>query len=440
MASQGHDDYSLSRVPPEGKQAVWKITMIRLGGISCLPMLMLGAVLGYGMTFKSAVLAIILGSVILQIVGWAIGTIAAREGLSTSLITRWAGFGKFGSSLIGLVIAITCFGWFGIQNSVFAEGLFQATGILNFTGWSIIAGIGTTIIVIYGIRFLSITANIALPLFLIGVFWAFAKMLAGSQVGILALEPGPGPQLSMTAAIVMVAGGFMLGAILTPDYSRFIKNGKQVFWMVLISTFAGELGMGIIGSLMAHAAKSADVTTIMISLSGVIGLILVIFSTIKINDINLYSGSLGITNFFNVVFGVKWNRATVTLIIGGIGTILSILGVLNFFTGFLTLLGTYLPPVASIIIVDYFFLKRNREMLDESKATTGSLPNKVEVWNPISIIAWIGGGICGQFIAWGIPSVNALVAGGLIYFALIKIYAAAKGSAMFKMTDSKEVA
>jgi len=440
MVSQGHDDYSLTRVPLEGKQAVWKITMIRLGGLSCLPMLMLGAILGYSMSFKNAILAVILGSVILQVVGWAIGAIAAREGLSTSLITRWTGFGKFGSALIGLIFAITNFGWFGIQNSVFAEGLYKVTGIFNFTIWAIICGIGVTLIVIYGIKFMSITANIALPLFFIGLFWAFAKMLAGRDLGTLISEPAPGDTITMISAAVMVAGGFMLGAIVTADYSRFLKTNKQVFWMVLISTFVGELGMSIIGMLMARATKSSDVTTIIISLSGAIGLLLVVFSTLKINDLNLYGGSLGITNFFNLAFGVTWNRAMVTLVIGILGTILSVLGVLNYLTNYLILLGTYMPPVAAIIIVDYFILKRNRKMLDESRAANGSLPDKMEVWNPMALIAWIIGGLCGQFITWGICSVNALVAGGMAYFVLMKIYAATKGTSLFKMTEVKKEA
>lgn len=437
MSSQGHDDYSIERVPVDAKQPTWKITMVRMGCVACIPMLMVGATLGYSMKFWDGFLALVLGSVILQIVGWAVGTIAATEGLSTSLIARWAGFGKFGSSLIGAIIAIVSFGWFGIQNSVFAEGLFQSTGILNFTIWAIITGVGTTLIVVYGIKIMNITAIIALPLFLIGVIWAFGIMLAKSQVGGLTTEAAPGPILPLTAAIVMVAGGFMMGAVYTPDYSRFLRNGKQVFWMVLISTFGGELGIGVLAMLMAHAVKSADIVTIMLSLSGILGVMLVVFATIKANDINLYSGSLGITNFFNLAFGVRWNRATVTLITGVIGTILSVLGVLNFFINFMTILGTYLPPVAAIIVVDYYILKRNRQILDESREV-GQLPGKVEIWNPVSIIAWIIGGLCGQFITWGIPSITSLVVGGLSYFVLIKIYASAKGTSTFKTTETKD--
>src|SRR5699024_8449742 len=98
MASEHDIDYSLSRVPDEAKQPFWRVLFIRIGAICCVSQLMLGASLGFGLTFWDAFLATMLGSVLLQVVSWALGTAAAREGLSTSLLSRWAGFGKVGSA------------------------------------------------------------------------------------------------------------------------------------------------------------------------------------------------------------------------------------------------------------------------------------------------------------------------------------------------------
>ena len=114
MAPENDIDYSLSRVPDEAKQPFWRILFIRIGAICCVSQLMLGAALGYGLTFWDAFLATMLGSVLLQVVSWALGTAAAREGLSTSLLSRWTGFGKVGSALFGGVVAISMVGWFGV--------------------------------------------------------------------------------------------------------------------------------------------------------------------------------------------------------------------------------------------------------------------------------------------------------------------------------------
>ena len=51
MAPENDIDYSLSRVPDEAKQPFWRILFIRIGAICCVSQLMLGAALGYGLTF-----------------------------------------------------------------------------------------------------------------------------------------------------------------------------------------------------------------------------------------------------------------------------------------------------------------------------------------------------------------------------------------------------
>ena len=62
MANEPIDnDYSLSRVPEGAKQPLWQILMIRIGAICCVSQLVLGATLGYGMSFWGAFWATMLG-------------------------------------------------------------------------------------------------------------------------------------------------------------------------------------------------------------------------------------------------------------------------------------------------------------------------------------------------------------------------------------------
>lgn len=420
-AREAHDDHSLRRVPVADKRPMWQVLVVRLGYFACVSQLMLGAQLGYGMTFSNAFWAVMFGSVILQAIGFAVGLAAAKEGLSTALLTRWTGFGKIGSALIGLAIALSLTGWFGVQNSVFATGLHEATGLFSVPVWSVITGLALTALVVYGFKQLSYTANIALPLFLLAVGIAAYHMLADASIGQLMSTPPAGPELPMNVAITMVTGGFIVGVATTPDISRFVTTWKQVFWMTLISTFVGELSICLIAVLMAHAVKSPDVVTIMISLSGWLGASIVLFSTVKINDINLYSSSLGLTNALNIFFKKDFNRGTMTIVVGLLGTVMSVAGIIDQFIGFLVLLGVVIPPVVGVIFVDYFILKRSRRELDESRAT-GELPAHCELWNPVSIIAWVVGFLVGYFVTgFGVPSINSLIVAGLVYFIGMKI-------------------
>lgn len=420
------DDYSLTRVPESAKQPMWRATLIRLGALACVSQLMIGAELGYKMTFMQSMLAVFLGSVLLQVVGYGIGVAAAREGLSTSMLARWTGFGSLGSALIGLVIAICLTGWFGVQNAVFAKGMLKATGILNFEIWAVITGVAVVAIVTFGFKMLSITANIAFPLFMLAVAIAFIQMVTNHNIGDLMTGAAPAPvdeRLSMAQATTIVAGGFIIGAVTTPDLSRFLRKPKEVFWMVAISTFVGELGMCAIAVLLAHAAKSSDILSIMLGIAGWLSAAIVMFSTIKTNDFNLYSASLGITTSLNAFFKRLFDRGTVTIIVGVAGTILSAFGIMENFASFLIVLGVAVPPIASIMMIDYFLLKRDRKTLDDAREK-GELPKTVEALNPIAIVSWIIGFLVGYFLKSGIPTLNAILASAVAYWALSLAYQA----------------
>ncbi|HWQ76025.1 MAG TPA: cytosine permease [Syntrophomonas sp.] len=435
-----YDDYSVIRVAPEDRRSMWRVTVVRLGYFACTSQLLLGATLGYGMKFWDAFWAVFWGSVILETIGLAVGIMAAKEGMSTSLLTRWSGFGKIGSFLIGLIVAISLTGWFGVQNGITAIGMHQATGWFNVPVWSMITGLALVAIVAYGFKILSWTANIALPLFLLAVGIAAYHMLSGQPLSALIASPAPGPALSFAVATTMVTGGFVVGVATTPDIARFLNKGTDVLWMTIISTFVGELGICLIAVLMAHAAKSSDIITIMITLSGWLGAAIVIFSTLKINDINLYSSSLGLTNAVNIVSRRKISRVTITIILGVIGSILSAIGIVDKFIGFLVLLGVAIPPVVGVMVIDYFILKRHRQELDESKMNSNGLPPETEIWNPIAIISWICGFLIGYFIEAGIPSINSLLAAGIIYYAGMKLYGAATKTSVvqFKKISTME--
>lgn len=424
MASKQNaaDDYSLSRVPTGARLPMWEVMLVRVGALTSLAQFMMGAAIGYGMTFWQAFWATMFGSVILEVVSFLIGVSGAREGLSTSLLTRWTGFGKYGSGILGLVIAIGCIGWFGIQNSVFANGINQALGgALGFPLAATLTGLFVTLIVIFGFKWLSWTARIAVPGFMAVIAFGIYQVLREHNLGDLIASPAPGPTLSIGVGATMVAGGYMIGAIITPDMSRYCRNGKDVLWMTLIGTIIGEFGVNLIAVLMAHAVGSSDVVTIILNTTGWLGAAIVIFATIKINDLNLYAASLGITNSIDSFFNRKVNRGLVTLIIGLLGTVLSVLGILDKFVNFLVFLGVFVPPVGGIMVVDYFILKRDRKILDESREK-GLLPGNSEMINPITIVAWIIGGLAGYFIQMGIPSLNSLMVSSIVYYAGMKIF------------------
>jgi len=432
------DDYPLSRVPTDARYHWVSIAVIRIGQLGALSQFLLGATLGYGMTFWNAFWAVTLGAVLLEIVSMFQGWIGMKEGLQTSLVSRWSGFGEVGSGLAGLIFGVSIIGWFGVQNAVFAQGIQQLVGGLPLWGWSILTGVLVVILVYYGILAMGWTAYIAVPTFFVVMLIAISRVLAHHTLGsLIALHPA-GPAISVAAGASLVAGGFMVGGVISPDMTRFNRSVGDVLKQTVVGFTVGEYVICMIGVLLAEALKSANVITLTLSTTGIVGVFFVMLATVKINDWNLYSAGLGIVNAIELIFRRKVSRKRTTLVVGALGVVMSALGILNAFISFLIILSVAIPPIFSVMIVDYFFLKRFRQTLDESRAR-GRLPAMVERWNPVALVAWIAGFVVGYFVTWGIASINSLVAAGLVYgIGMLLVSAGRKSSEIqFGLVENK---
>lgn len=409
-----HDDFALSRVPKDKRYSWFTMALQRFGMLSSLASFLIGATLGFGMTFWNAVLAITLGAVVLEVLTIFTGIAGQREGLSTSVLARWTGFGRSGSSLIGVAISLSALGWFGIQNAVSAQGLVSLVGGLPLWGWALVFGLAVTAIVALGIGSMNWTAYITVPAFLLLAGWSIIVELSKHDLGSLVHAQPAGPQLSVLQGTAIVAGGFIVGAVITPDMTRFNRSKADVVKQTVVGITVGEYVIGLIGVLLALALKTNDVVAIVTSTSGFIGTLVIIAATLKINDWNLYAASLGIVNFVDQVFGRRVNRAVVTAVVGVIGSVLGAAGILGRFTDFLILLGVVFPPIAGIMVAEYFVAKVWRGDLDRSRAV-GQLPATAPTWVPASLVIWAVSALLGHYVAWGLPSINSVVVAIVLY-------------------------
>jgi cytosine permease len=419
-AELGRDDFSLARVPDAERYSWWSVAIQRFGELSALSQLLLGATLGFSMTFRDAFWAFTLGAVTLELISILTGIAGQREGLSTSVLARWTGFGRYGSSLVSLVIAASLIGWFAIQNAVFAEGLAALAGDgIPVWAWSIITGAAVTLIVTYGFLFMAWTAYVTVPLFLLLIAWAIRNALTSHSLADLASMAPPGPPMSIAAGATLVAGGAIVGAVLTPDMTRYNRSAADVVKQTVVGVTLGEYTIGLIGVLLAHAVKSANVITIVTSEVGAVGAMVLVTATLKINDWNLYSCSLSLVNLVHQATGLWVNRNVITLIVGALGTGLSTAGILDHFVNFLTLLGVTFPPIAGIMVAEYYVVRRYRAELERTRAA-GTLPSLVESRSLVMLLAWAAGALVGHFVRVGIPSLNSFLCGVMVYVVLMR--------------------
>ena len=422
MASSTHgDDYALTRVPQASRKHWFGIAVQRFGQVSALSQFLLGATLGYAMTFGDAVIAFLLGSIILEVVIVFVGLIGQREGLNTSLLARWTGFGEVGAALVGLAIGISLIGWFGIQSAISAQSLDSLMpGVFPVWVWSLLFGLVVTAIVAFGFKGMQLLANITVPLFLVLVGWSVISELSKHDLGALMTSPPPGPGMSIWSGTGIVAGGLIVGAIISADMTRFNRTGPDVVKQTVVGVTLGEFVIGLSGVLLAHATASGDIVAIITTSVGFIGLLIIITGTLKINDWNLYSSTLGLVNFISTAFGKNLNRVTTTIVLGVVGSVLAAAGILGQLTGFLTLLSVAFPPIAGIMVAEYFIVKIWRSELEASRAN-GRLPEFAPRVVPATIIIWLISSVAGYFITWGIPAVFSLIISMVLYVVAGKL-------------------
>lgn len=416
--AEGRDEFAIKRVPLDKRLPFIGVALVHAGMLTALDQFMLGAALGHGMSILDAYTAIFIASVICGVLTYGMGTAGMREGMSCSLLARWCGFGRIGSALIGIVIAVSLMGWFGIQTAIFGKSLNFALGDhLGFEASAAIAGALLTILVAIGFRALRLIAKFAIPLFIAAICYISILTISGHDFSSLIQIRPNGETISISTAITIIIGSYTLAALTTPDITRYLSNKKQVVGVSLITIVAGEFIVNGLAITLARVIGSADVVTIMSTAAGGIGLLIVIFSTLRVNDLNLYSSSLGLANAVECLLGIRLNYVVTTLAIGAIGTTLSILGILDRFIGFLEWMGILFPPIVGIMLVEYYFIRTYRDVLDDSRAV-GILPDSKNtptiVWP--GIIGCAFGGFVGFIVDVGVPAINSLVAASLFYF------------------------
>lgn len=414
MAAPGKDDYALGRVPVAERRHWFGIAMQRFGQLSALIQFLIGSTLGFGMSFWDAFLALTLGAVVIEAVAILVGVIGAREGMSSAMLLRWTGFGTGGSAVLSLLLGLAITIGFGIQSGVSAEGLAGIFGGLPAWAWSLIFGFGVTVIVVFGFKSLALTAYLTVPAFLVLVVWSIGSELTEHSLTELVTSAPAGPPMTVAQGAALVAGSVMVGAVIAPDMARYNRRAADVVKQTIVGFTLGEYVVGLSGVLLAHAIGSNDVIAIITSSVGWVGVLVILLGTVKINDWNLYSASLAVVAFVETVVGRRVHRAVVSIALGVIGSLAAAAGALGWFTYVAAAQGYLFPPVAGIMVAEYFVVRRWRGQLDESRAA-GDVPASAPRWVPVTLVVWVVAAAAGALLPFGSPAITALVIGFVLY-------------------------
>ena len=393
-------DYSLEAVPKTARKGFWTMFVVMLGFTFFSASMSVGAKMGNGLDFSGFVWAVIIGGIILGAYTGGLGYIASDTGLSLDLLAQRS-FGTVGSKLPSALIALTQIGWFGVGAAMFA---IPAAELLNISPIILVvaAGVCMTSSAYFGMKGLTIVSAISVPL--IAILGTYSMITAtASGGGLVAIFAKSSGSLSLFAAVGMVIGSFISGGTATPNFVRFAKNNGIAVITTVVAFFLGNTLMFAFGAVGGAFTGKDDIFYVMIAQGLAVPALIVLGANIwTTNDNALYG--LGLSN----ITGLR--KRPMVLVSGFIGTVTAI-WLYNNFVGWLNFLNATLPPVGAIVMLNY--------ILHRPDYRSGAAPERAVNWG--SIAGVVLGALAGNFLPFGIASVNAMIVAALCHLIAEKL-------------------
>ncbi len=410
-----------ARVPVREDETVsgWSVGMVIFGICLTLPTLYAGAITAEQLGFIGTAKAVGLASLVLSIMSIPAAIVGAETRLSSYLIIEFV-FGRRGSDFVNALLGLTLLGWFAVTAGFFGETLaiaFEEMFAVSPPTWllTLISSVLILITTIFGFKAIDRLALFAVPLLILFLLYVSNLSLADSSWETVLNTEGSNPAYFSTA-VSTVIGSLIVGVVLMPDLSRYARSVKDCVSASVLGNGVGNCFSMLMGVAPAIVTGLLEPMAYMIAL-GLAGsaFVILVFATWTTNSVNLYSTTLAVA-----IIKPKIPEWKLTVACGVIGTALAMIGITDYFIGFLEWLGVIVPPVASIYLTDYFVLKQKNYSL----TLQDSLPD----YDRAAILAWmIGTAISAftfvsEFSLSTIPTLDALLITAPIYLICRRLW------------------
>ncbi len=392
ITGPGVDDFALNAVPQRATTAAYAIGVTLLATNISLPALVMGGQLGVGLGLRGTATACLWGGLVLAALSGICAYAGARSRLTTYVLIIRA-FGTRGGELINLLLACSAVGWFGIVVMLFAETLVRMlAGAVSL--WAVIGMALMTITTVFGFRALNLLSNVMLPAKLGLLLWA---ILAAASLHHGTSWPAPrnADALDPQAAIAFVIGGWVVGAVVAPDFARYARTAHGGALACALALGVGYPIVLIAAAIPAIVTGEKDLLVTMARLGmGGAALAIVLLASWTNGASNLYSGSLMLATVFR-----RTRRSLLIWLAGLTGMGLGLLGISDRLVACLTALSLIVPPVAGVYLPRFFIDEYKGALLPESAWRGGAF---------IALIVGAAASGAGQLSGYGLTGTAAL--------------------------------
>jgi len=388
----------------------WNVAALWVGMAICVPTYTLGGVLTsyFGLSIIEALITILVANIIILIPLTLNAYPGTKFGIPFPVLLR-SSFGIYGSNLPAMIRALIACGWFGIQTMFGGLAIHLLFSAMS-SSWAALGGTGEVIgffifwvlniyVVIKGSESIKWMETLAAPLLLaVGVgliFWAAPNIDVAELMSAPANRPeGASVWSYFFGGLTAMVGFWATLSLNIPDFSRFVRTQKDQVWGQIIGLPVTMFLFATLGVIMTAASPRLVGESISdpISLIGkidspfwvAIAMVFIIIATISTNTA---ANVVSPTNDFQNVMPKYINMKRGTLLTGLVGILLmgwellikldwvqSDVSVESMYSNWLLGYSSLLGPIAGIMIVDYFFIKKQNLNLVDLYKKDGEYP------------------------------------------------------------------
>jgi nucleobase:cation symporter-1, NCS1 family len=399
-------------------------------GISFLVMVV-GTFLVPGLGLAEALLAIVVGAVIGNVLLGIAASIGSEVGMPTMALLR-APLGVRGSYLPTVLNVLQLLGWATFEVIVMAQAAdVLATRVLGvpsayhlwvvlFTALTLVMALGGPVRVTkqYLERF-------AVWLVLGTTLWLTYALLSSYDVGALLRQTGTG-DVTFWLAVDLVVALPISWFPLVADYSRFSRDRRSAFWGTAAGYFVPQVWFYALGALLVLAAgvasdPDAPIAPLLAAIGGLtagwFALVVLLIDETDEGFANVYSTAVSIQNLVP-----RASQRVLTIGICGLVLVVAWFVPLAQYESFLLLIGSLFVPLLGVLAADYFVLRGGR--YDPANLLSPSAETPAVNWP--GVIVWLLGvavyvlisGVPALGIAGAVPWLGASLPSFVLAFVL----------------------
>lgn len=397
------EDHALVSVPMAERQSGFKLAMSPVGVATALVIFAIGGFTVLLAGFWTGLLAGFIATLIGFTLSYFLGQMTFQTGMSSTVTSRFFGFGVKGSSLGAAIFAFMILGFLALESALLYEGTLlmfdlpdsMLVRILLYgaltLAWILLAIFGLQI-ALKASKFM-IVITLIVTFYMIYQIYVVGGMDPMQVFNSTGLVPG-GFWAKLSTALVLMGATAGTIALVTTDFARYCRHSQDVKVLAMAGPITQNLLMIVLGGLVIiggvpevaeylmqrnaglspqQAAEAAggfamsNTGAFFVVLAGWLGFITIYAAQAKAQAVNAYSGSLALVNLLDALTGKKPGRAFM-VVVGNILALMMIGGdILGQFVAWLSYLGCMTMSLCGIMLADYYFVRKGQFSLQTAR-------------------------------------------------------------------------